>query len=58
MVPSMMWRSNQAIGRDTPLKMIRLVVPGLILETDEEKAEWAAGEKRNQLRKQRRIEQY
>ena len=26
--------------------------------TDEEKAEWAAGEKRNQLRKQRRIEQY
>ena len=33
-------------------------VPGLILETGEEKAEWAAGEKRNQLRKQRRIEQY
>ena len=33
-------------------------VPGLILETDEEKAEWAAGEKRNQLRKQRRVEQY
>ena len=33
-------------------------VPGIILETEEEKAEWEAGEKRNALRKQRMIEQY
>lgn len=35
-----------------------IVVPRLILETEEEKLEWEAGEKRTQLRKQRRIEQY
>lgn len=35
-----------------------MAVPGLILQTDEEKAEWEAGEKRSNLRKQRRIEQY
>ena len=33
-------------------------VPSLVLRTDEEKAEWDAGEKRNQLRKQRRKENY
>ena len=33
-------------------------VPGLILETDEEKAEWDAAVKRHELRKQRRKEQY
>ena len=33
-------------------------VPGIILETEEETAEWEAGEKRNALRKQRMIEQY
>ena len=33
-------------------------VPGLIVETEEEKAAWAAGERRNALRKQRRIENY
>lgn len=33
-------------------------VPGLILETDEEKEEWAQGEKRNHLRKQRKTENY
>lgn len=33
-------------------------VPRLLLETEEEKAEWLAGERRNKLRKQRRIEQY
>lgn len=33
-------------------------VPGLIPETDEEKAEYEAGEKRFALRKQRRIENY
>ena len=31
-------------------------VPGLIVETESEKAEWEAGEKRYQLRKQRRLE--
>ena len=31
-------------------------VPGLIVETESEKAEWEAGEKRDQLRKQRRLE--
>ena len=33
-------------------------VPGLIVETEEEKAAWAAGERRNALRKQRRSENY
>ncbi len=33
-------------------------VPGLILETAMEKAEWEAGERRRQLRKQRRQEGY
>ena len=31
-------------------------VPGRIVETEREKAEWEAGEKRYQLRKQRRLE--
>ncbi|UZT81408.1 acyl-CoA thioesterase [Caproicibacterium sp. BJN0003] len=34
------------------------MVPSLIVETDEEKAAWKAGEKRDALRRQRRIEQY
>ncbi len=34
------------------------VVPRLILETEEEKAEWAAAEKRSLLRKQRRKDHY
>ena len=33
-------------------------VPGLIPETDEEKAEWQAGIRRHELRKQRRIDKY
>jgi len=33
-------------------------VPGLILETEEEKSEWEAGLKRRQLRHQRRVEDY
>lgn len=33
-------------------------VPRLILETEEERREWEAGQRRNELRKQRRIEQY
>ena len=33
-------------------------VPGLILETDEEKQEWEAAKKRNELRKLRRQENY
>lgn len=33
-------------------------VPGIIPETDEEKLEWEAGKKRNELRKQRRREAY
>lgn len=33
-------------------------VPGLVLETEQEKWEWEAGEKRQALRKQRRIEAY
>lgn len=33
-------------------------VPGLKLETDEEKLEWEAGEKRRELRKQRRLEAF
>ena len=32
--------------------------PGLSLETEEEKREWEAGQKRNDLRKQRRLEKY
>ena len=31
---------------------------GLILETEEEKAAWESGKRRNELRKQRRIEKY
>lgn len=31
-------------------------VPGLVIETEAERAEWLAGEKRYQLRKQRRVE--
>ncbi|CAB1246271.1 MAG: acyl-CoA thioesterase [Oscillospiraceae bacterium] len=34
------------------------MVPSLIVETDEEKAAWKSGEKRDALRKQRRIEKY
>ena len=33
-------------------------VPGLLVETEAEKAEWEGGEKRYALRKQRRIEGY
>ena len=33
-------------------------IPKLILETEEEKSEWAAGIKRSELRKQRRLEHY
>ena len=33
-------------------------VPGLILQSEEERMEWEAGKKRNELRKQRRIEQF
>lgn len=33
-------------------------VPGLILETDEEKEDWERGKKRDELRKKRRIENY
>ncbi len=33
-------------------------IPGIILETDEERLEWEAGEKRRELRKQRRLEAY
>ena len=33
-------------------------VPGITLETDEEKLEWEAGKKRCELRKQRRLEAY
>ena len=35
-----------------------VAVPGLILETDEEKEEWEAGVRRHALRKQRRIDNY
>ena len=31
-------------------------VPGLIIETEAEKAEWEAGMKRREMRKQRRME--
>lgn len=34
----------------------KLQVPGLLVETESEKAEWIGGEKRYALRKQRRIE--
>lgn len=33
-------------------------VPGLVLETEEDKAEWEAGQRRNALRKQRRKEHF
>lgn len=33
-------------------------VPGLVLETDEEREEWHAGFRRHELRRQRRIEKY
>jgi len=33
-------------------------VPNLILETDEDRAEWAAGERRREFIKQRRIEKF
>ncbi len=33
-------------------------IPGLILQTDEDKAEWEAGLKRSALRKQRRVDGY
>ena len=33
-------------------------VPGLILETEREKADWEAGRRRNELRKQRKAEKY
>lgn len=33
-------------------------VPGLVLETEEEKLEWEAGKRRRELRKQRRIESF
>jgi len=35
-----------------------MVVPRLIPETEEEKAEFEAGKKRSDLRKQRRLENY
>lgn len=35
-----------------------VAIPGLILETDEERLEWEAGEKRRALRAQRRLEVY
>ena len=33
-------------------------VPGLYVETDEERAEWEAGKRRSELRKQRKAEQF
>ena len=33
-------------------------VPGLLLESEAEREEWAGGQKRNQLRRQRRKEGY
>lgn len=33
-------------------------VPPLLLETEEEQVDWKAGERRNELRRQRRVEQY
>jgi acyl-CoA hydrolase len=35
-----------------------ITVPGLILDTEEEKTEWQAGIRRHDLRKQRRIDKY
>ena len=35
-----------------------VTVPGLTLETEEEKLEWEAGKKRGELRKQRRLEAF
>ena len=35
-----------------------VAVPRLILETEEDRQEWQAGERRNLLRKQRRAEGY
>ncbi|MDF2985654.1 MAG: thioesterase superfamily protein [Eubacterium sp.] len=35
-----------------------VVVPGITLETEEEKREWEAGKKRCELRKQRRLEAF
>ena len=32
------------------------LVPGLIIETDEQRTQWAAGEKRHELNKRRRLE--
>ena len=36
----------------------KVEVPGLIVETESEKAEWLGAQKRNELRKERRIEGY
>ena len=36
----------------------KVEVPGLIVETESEKAEWLGAQKRNALRKERRIEGY
>ena len=33
-------------------------VPRLVPETDEERAEWEAGKRRSELRKQRKAEQF
>ncbi|WP_085833754.1 acyl-CoA thioesterase [Clostridium merdae] len=33
-------------------------VPPLLLESEEEQVDWKAGERRNELRRQRRVEQY
>lgn len=33
-------------------------VPGLILETEQERMDWEAGKRRNELRKQRKAEKY
>ena len=35
-----------------------VVIFGNILETDEERAEWEAGKRRSELRKQRKAEQF
>ncbi|HIV02593.1 MAG TPA: acyl-CoA thioesterase [Candidatus Aphodoplasma excrementigallinarum] len=40
-------------GKERPMP-----VPGLTLVSDEERAEWEAGKRRSELRKQRRLEQY
>lgn len=36
----------------------KVEVPGLIVETESEKAEWLGAQKRNELRKERRREGY